>query len=80
VKELHPHLTGLEAVAFAIKLTPHWIGHRDVRPDPGVGNAELYCLSYDRKNQKEQTPTESNSVPQDNFRWRYFRTSGVLYP
>jgi hypothetical protein len=51
-----------------------------VRPDPGVGNAELYCLSYDRKNQKEQTPTESNSVPQDNFRWRYFRTSGVLYP
>jgi hypothetical protein len=44
VKELHPHLTGLEAVAFAIKLTPHWSGHRDLRPDPGVGNAELYCL------------------------------------
>jgi hypothetical protein len=30
-----------------------------VRPDPGVGNAELCCLSYDRKSQKEQTPTES---------------------
>jgi hypothetical protein len=52
VKELHPHLTGLEAVAFALKLTPHWSGHRGVRPDPGVGNAELYCLSYDRKKPK----------------------------
>ena len=61
MKELHPHLTGLEAVAFAIKLTPHWSGHRDVRPDPGVGNAELYCLSYDRKKTKKnkhlQSPT-----------------------
>jgi hypothetical protein len=46
------HLTGLETVAFIIKLTPHWSGHRDVRPDPGVGNAELYCLSYDRKKPK----------------------------
>jgi hypothetical protein len=52
VKELHPHLTGLEAVAFAIKLTPHWSGQRDVRPDLGVGNAELYCLSYDRTKPK----------------------------
>jgi hypothetical protein len=39
-------------VAFAIKLTPLWSGHRDVRPDPGVGNAELDCLSYDRKKPK----------------------------
>ena len=29
-------------------------GHRDVRPDPGVGNAELYCLSYDRKTKKNR--------------------------
>jgi NAD(P)-dependent dehydrogenase (short-subunit alcohol dehydrogenase family) len=56
----------LPSVAFAIKLTPHWSGRWDVCPDPGVGNAELYCLRYDRKKPKEQTPSESNSVPQDN--------------
>jgi len=25
-----------------------------VRPDPGVGNAELYFLSYDRKTKKNR--------------------------
>ena len=38
---------------------------RESHPDHLVGNEIVCCLTYDRKSQKEQTPTESNSVPQD---------------
>ena len=32
----------------------NWSGQRDLHSYPGVGNAELYCLSYDRKAKKNK--------------------------
>ena len=32
----------------------NWSGQRDLHSISGVGNAELYCLSYDRKTKKNK--------------------------
>ena len=44
-----------------------------VAPRSSEWQSESLLLTYDRKSQKNKTPTDFNSVPQGIFRWRYFK-------
>ena len=56
-----PSPDGFGDRGFFFKLPPHqiWSGQRDLHSYPGVGNAELCCLSYDRKAKKNKHLSDS---------------------
>jgi hypothetical protein len=68
-------------VGFGVR--PAQAGARHIKKEmrsPGIApgssdwQSESLLITYDRKSQKEQTPTErKHSVPQVIFHWRYFK-------